>query len=121
MPAEGLVEQLELSKAIDATLVRAWSAHDDIERARKEAGDALAPAMRDSLASLGTRGAKSLAGAAGSLTDIAIGVQSADTAPPQGLREGYRACAALVDGLIERWQRLEPALREASAARPNRP
>ena len=121
VPAEGLAEQLELSKAIDATLVRAWSAHDDIERARKEAGDALAPAMRDSLASLGTRGATSLAGAAGSLTDIAIGVQSADTAPPQGLREGYRACAALVDGLIERWQRLEPALREASAARPNRP
>jgi hypothetical protein len=121
VPADGLVEQLQLSHAIDSTLVRAWVAHDEIEQARKERGDALAPALRDSLATLGTLGGTSLSGAANALTDIAIGVQSADTAPPQGLKEGYRACAALVDGLIERWRRLEPQLREASAARPNRP
>jgi photosystem II stability/assembly factor-like uncharacterized protein len=121
VPADGLVEQLQLSHAIDSTLVRAWVAHDEIEQARKERGGALAPALRDSLATLGTLGGTSLSGAANALTDIAIGVQSADTAPPQGLKEGYRACAALVDGLIERWRRLEPQLREASAARPNRP
>ena len=109
-----------LSQAIDSALVRAWSAHDAIQRAEKDAG-ALTPALRDSLATLATRGNTSLAGAASALTDIAIGVQSADTRPPQGLREGYRACAELVDGLIERWQRLEPMLREAAAAHPNRP
>jgi photosystem II stability/assembly factor-like uncharacterized protein len=121
VPEAGLVAQLELSHAIDSTLVRTWAAHDAIEAARKEAGDGLSPALRDSLMTLGTRGGTSLAGAADALTDIAIGVQSADNSPPQGLREGYRACATLVDGLIERWRRLEPALREASAARPNRP
>jgi photosystem II stability/assembly factor-like uncharacterized protein len=121
VPAAGLAEQLRLSQAIDSTLVRAWAAHDAIDRAQKESADALSPALKDSLASLGTRGGTSLTGAVAALTDIAIGVQSADTAPPQGLRDGYRACAALVDGLIERWHRLEPMLREASAARPNRP
>jgi hypothetical protein len=119
--AEALAQQLALSHAIDSTLVRAWTAHDAVERAGKEGAKTLAPALRDSLVSLGTRGGTSLAGAADALTDIAIGVQSADTAPPQGLREGYRACAVLVDGLIERWRRLEPMLREASAAQPNRP
>jgi photosystem II stability/assembly factor-like uncharacterized protein len=121
VPAGALAEQLQLSHAIDSALVRAWTAHDAIERARKQGGDALTPALRDSLVSLGTRGGTSLAGAADALTDIAIGVQSADTAPPQGLRQGYRACADLVDRLIERWRHLEPMLREASAARPNRP
>ena len=121
VPAAGLVEQLQLSHAIDSTLVRAWNAHDEIERARQEGGDALAPALRDSLVTLGTRGGTSLAGAADALTDIAIGVQSADTAPPQGLRDGYRAVARLVDGLIERWRRLQPLIREPAAARPNRP
>jgi hypothetical protein len=58
---------------------------------------------------------------AGSLIDIAIGVQAADTAPAQGLREAFAECDALVDALITRWRRLEPLLREASAARPNRP
>jgi len=119
--AGALYQQLALSQAIDSTLVRAWSTHDKIERAGKEAGETLTPALRDSLASLGTRGGTSLAGAANSLTEIAVGVQAADTPPPQGLREGYRACAALVDGLIERWQRLEPVLREAAAAHSNRP
>jgi hypothetical protein len=119
--AGALSQQLALSQAIDSTLVRAWSAHDEIERAQKETADALTPALRDSLVSLATRSGTSLAGAANSLTDIAIGVQSADTPPPQGLREGYRALATLVDGLIERWQRLEPMLREAAAAHPNRP
>jgi hypothetical protein len=121
VPEAGLIEQLRLSHAIDSTLVRTWTAHDAIEQARKEAGEGLAPALRDSLAVLATRGGTSLSGAADALTDIAIGVQSADNSPPQGLREGYRACAALVDGLIERWHQLEPRLREASAARPNRP
>jgi hypothetical protein len=118
--AGALSQQLALSQAIDSTLVRAWSAHDEIEHAGKEAGETLTPALRDSMVSLGTRGGTSLAGAASSLVDIAIGVQAADTPPPQGLREGYRALATLVDGLIARWQRLEPMLREASAVHPNR-
>jgi hypothetical protein len=84
VPAAGLAEQLRLSQAIDSTLVRAWAAHDAIDRAQKESADALSPALKDSLASLGTRGGTSLTGAAAALTDIAIGVQSADTAPPQG-------------------------------------
>ena len=121
VPAEGLAEQLQLSRDIDSSLVRVWRAHDEIERAQKEAADALTPALRDSLTVLASRGGASLSGAADALTDIAIGVQSADTPPPQGLREGYRACESLVDGLIERWRRLEPGLRDALSAHPNRP
>ena len=70
---------------------------------------------------LSTKGNTSLTGVAGSLIDIAIGVQAADTAPAQGLRDAFAECDAFVGALITRWHRLEPLLREASAARPNRP
>ena len=76
---------------------------------------------RISLAVLSTKGKTSLTGVAGSLVDIAIGVQAADTAPAQGLRDAFAECDAFVDALITRWHRLEPLLQEAPAARPNRP
>ena len=118
---EGLAEQLALSQAIDSTLVRAWATHDEVLRADRELAGSLTPALKDSLAVLSTKGNTSLNGAAGSLVDIAIGVQAADTAPAQGLRDAFAACDALVDALITRWHQLEPLLREATVARPNRP
>jgi len=118
---EALVEQLRLSQAIDSSLVRAWSAHDEIQRVQQEREALLSPALKDSCATLATRGSTSLSGVADALSDVAVGVQAADCAPAQGLREAYRACDALVDKLIGRWRKLEPALRAAAGAPPNRP
>jgi len=118
---EGLAEQLALSQAIDSTLVRTWAAHDEVLRADRELGGSLTPALKDSLAVLSTKGKTSLTWVAGSLVDIAIGVQAADTAPAQGLRDAFAECDAFVDALLTRWHRLEPLLREGSAARPNQP
>ncbi len=75
----------------------------------------------EGLAVPSTKGNTSLTGVIGSLVDIAIGVQAADTAPAQGLRDAFAECDAFVDALITRWHRLEPLLRESSAVRPNRP
>jgi hypothetical protein len=113
--ADDLVGQLRLSQAIDSTLRRTWSAHDAVTEARRVRAGALAPVLADSLAALAGPGPASLSAVADQLTRLAISVQSADTAPSHGLEEAYRACEALVAGLLSRWHRIELMLPPATA------
>ena len=109
--ADGDLEaQLRLSQAIDSTLQRAWAAHDAITRARSTRGNALDPALRDSLAALAGPGPASLTAVTDQLTQLAISAQSADSAPSRGLEEAFHACEARTTGLITRWRSVEAAL-----------
>ena len=114
--AAALAEQLHLSRAIDSALVRTWSAHDAIARVMRERGDALAPAIADSLVQISRHGDASLTGVAGVLTGLARAVQSADTGPSQGQRDVFTACEERLAGLLERWRRIGTPLGTADGA-----
>jgi hypothetical protein len=63
--------------------------------------------MTDSLSTISKTGNPNLSAAINALASLVTDVQSADAAPTQGQKDVYTYYKGQIDGLVNRWQRIE--------------
>jgi hypothetical protein len=115
--AQALREQLALTRTAVTALERGFAASRAIERLRSARGASLPAAVADSLARIATGDGPTIASVTENLTGLVTDLQSADGAPAQGMRNAVRECAARLDGLIQRWLRIEASVPKAGESR----
>ncbi len=105
-----LPDQLALAMAVDSTLDRATAAHQAITKLLRTRGAGLPPATVDSLREIADSGSPSLSSVDGVLASLATAVVEADAAPTQGEEGVLAEYRRQLDGLLERWRKIQGRL-----------
>lgn len=106
-----LAAQHALAREACDALTRTTGAQRAIEARLARTNPPLAPALADSLRALSGREQPNLASVTRTLAGLVSAIQTADTAPPQGLEEALRATLGDARRLLARWNALPAAAR----------
>ncbi len=102
-----LAEQLKFAQQIDTLLNKSVLIYDKINSKAKTTNGNIPAAMTDSLSTISKTGNPNLSAAINALASLVTDVQSADAAPTQGQKDVYTYYKGQIDGLVNRWQRIE--------------
>ena len=102
-----LQAQLELARACESSLARAVPACRAMRQQRDGAGRGTA--LADSLAAIADAPQIGLASVCSTIARLMEGIEAADAAPSQGMRDALADCDRRAEALLERWHALDAA------------
>jgi hypothetical protein len=113
---QDLRAQHDLTRTAIAAMERGVGTLREIERVRAARGRReLSPALADSLAHLAGDDDASLRTATRRVSGLIDDLQSADTAPAQGVRDALNDYTRRIDALIARWRQVQAMLGETAS------